>query len=188
MVNIKDLKQKIIMSRIWKDIKGYEGLYQISDDGLVKSLERVGIDKNNRRFPVKEKILTLKLPKGAFYYQILLYKNSNYKLFRIHRLVADAFLYKSDKNQEVNHKDGNKLNNRKDNLEWVTKSENINHSHVVLKQDNGENRYNSKLKEKDVLEIRNSNLSQNKLAKIYNVSKTCIQQVKSGKSWKQTKN
>ena len=175
------------MDRIWKDIVGYEGYYQISNDGLVKSLERFSVDKNNRVFPIKEKLLTLKLPKGAYYYQILLYKNSKYKLFRVHRLVCESFKEKTSTNLEVNHIDGNKLNNNINNLEWVTKSNNILHSHNILGQDNGEDRYNSKLTESEVIEIYNSTLPQLKLADMYNVSKTCIQQIKSGKSWKQVK-
>jgi hypothetical protein len=175
------------MNRIWKDVIGYEGIYQVSNDGLIKSLERICYHRNGKSYKLNERLLTLKLPKNAKYYQVILYKDYGYKLHRIHRLVGEAFLYKENDNLEINHKDGNKLNNNLSNLEWVTKSENIIHSHNVLNQDNGENRYNSKLKSSDIFEIRNSNLSQIKLAEKYNVSKTCIQHIKTYKSWKQVK-
>ena len=103
---------------IWKDIKGYEGLYQISNKGRVKSL---GNNKTK-----KEKILSPGKHKGYFY--VSLYKNRKEKKYSIHRLVAQAFLPNPDNLPVVNHKDENKLNNNVENLEWCTQEYNVNYS------------------------------------------------------------
>lgn len=100
---------------IWKDISGYEGLYQVSNLGRVKSLE-------NRSNHKKEKILASHIRNQ--YYGVTLYKDSHYKNYTIHRLVAEAFIPNPDNLPEVNHKDENKLNNYVDNLEWCTRQYN----------------------------------------------------------------
>ena len=92
----------------WRDIKGYEGLYQISNKGGVKSL-------HNK----KEKILK-PFKSNNNYLSINLYKNNKLKTYLIHRLVAEAFLPNPDNLPVVNHKDENKLNNNVENLEWCT--------------------------------------------------------------------
>lgn len=122
-----------IKVEVWKDIKGYERKYQISNYGRVKSLERLtnaGI-KNNRITKRKEKILKpLKVTKG--YYSIRLYdENKQGKTLKIHRLVAEAFIPNTDKKEQVNHIDGNKANNRVDNLEWCNCKENMEHSYKI---------------------------------------------------------
>ena len=108
---------------IWKDISGYEGLYQVSNLGRVKSLE-------NRSNHKKEKILASHIRNQ--YYGVTLYKDSHYKNYTIHRLVAEAFIPNPDNLPEVNHKDENKLNNYVDNLEWCNKKYNINYGHGAV--------------------------------------------------------
>ena len=105
------------MEEIWKDISGYEGLYQISNLGNVKSLNysRTG----------KERILKPGTDKDG-YLLVTLYKNRNKRPFKIHRLVAKAFIPNPDNKSDVNHKDENKTNNCVDNLEWMTRMENNN--------------------------------------------------------------
>ncbi|HHX69283.1 MAG TPA: hypothetical protein GX708_14705 [Gallicola sp.] len=104
---------------IWKAIKGYEGHYEISNYGRVKS------------FPTKRRTTTIilknKLTKDG-YYETTLYANNKIKYIRTHRLVAQAFIPNLQNKPQVNHKDGNKLNNYVGNLEWVTNQENITHS------------------------------------------------------------
>lgn len=105
---------------IWKDINGYEGLYQVSNFGRVKSCER--IDANNH--PIHEKIL--KQSKCQGYLCVNLYKNGVRKMVKVHRLVALAFIPNPYHKPEVGHKDETRDNNRVDNLEWVTTKENNN--------------------------------------------------------------
>lgn len=100
------------MEEIWKDIKGYEGLYQVSNLGRVKSLGNG-----------KEKIRKTNISSNG-YLSLILVKNKKGKNFSVHRLVAEAFIDNPDNLPCVNHKDENKLNNCVDNLEWCTKQYN----------------------------------------------------------------
>lgn len=100
-------------TEIWKDIKYYEGLYQGSNWGRVKSLERIDCIGHHR----KERILKLSTDKDGYLY-VYLYKNGKGKNFSVHRLVAEAFLPNPHNYPCVNHKDENKQNNNVDNLEW----------------------------------------------------------------------
>lgn len=107
----------VILEEIWKDIKDYEGLYQISNLGRVKSLDRIISCKNG----------TTKFCKGTLlhifkndYLFVRLCENSLCKTKYIHKLVAQAFIPNPNNLPEVNHKDENKLNNNIDNLEWCT--------------------------------------------------------------------
>lgn len=111
------------MKEIWKDIPGFEGVYQVSNFGNVKSL--------NYNKTGKEKLLIPK--RSSVYDAVCLCLNSKHKYSFIHRLVAEAFIPNSQHKTQVNHKDGNKRNNNIENLEWVTPSENMNHSVYKLK-------------------------------------------------------
>lgn len=104
---------------IWKDIKSYEGLYKVSNLGRVKSLNygRTG----------KEQILSLVLQNSG-YLQVGLCKNGKVKKFKVHRLVAQAFIDNSDNLPQVNHIDQNKLNNQAINLEWCDNQYNTRYS------------------------------------------------------------
>ncbi len=106
---------------IWKDIKGYEGLYQVSNIGRVKSLSF----RNKKATIKREKILSIL--KSGNYYHISLSKNNKQKNFLIHRLVAEAFVPNKNNYQEINHKDENIRNNKADNLEWCDHKYNINY-------------------------------------------------------------
>ena len=107
---------------IWKDIQGYEGIYQISSFGNVKSLERI-IKHPNCDYHQKERILKQTLDGGG-YPLVGLHKDGVVKKIHVHRLVALAFVERKDLSLEVNHIDENKQNNSADNLEWVTRLEN----------------------------------------------------------------
>lgn len=107
------------MLEIWKDIVEYEGLYQVSNLGKVKSLFRY------------KKMLKGNVVSGG-YIQIQLCKKGKATSYLIHRVVAFSFLNNPDNKPCVNHIDGNKTNNRHDNLEWVTYSENELHSYHIL--------------------------------------------------------
>lgn len=105
------------MSELWKDIKGYEGIYQISNFGNVKSLPRVDIYKNGSKYPRQEKILK-QYETNSGHLCVYLNKNQKNCLKLIHRLVAEAFLDNPNNLLQVRHKDGNKKNNIITNLEW----------------------------------------------------------------------
>ena len=105
---------------IWKEVKGYEGLYQVSNLGRIKRHFKNG----------KENILNGKIDKDG-YIEVILSKNQNKKYCRLHRLVACAFISNPDDKAEVNHKDRNKRNNDVCNLEWVTPSENVRHTFLT---------------------------------------------------------
>lgn len=106
---------------IWADVSGYEGLYKISNLGKLKSLYSRGSKSD----------YIVKLNKNtAGYYFKSLYKNKNFKNNYIHRLVASHFVENPYNKPQVNHKDGNKINNNADNLEWVNRSENQLHAYA----------------------------------------------------------
>ena len=107
------------MKEVWRDIEGYEGLYQVSNLGRVKSFAKKG--------NWKEKILIQSKTRDG-YNIVGLYKNSKNTTVRVHRVVAKAFIPNPNSFLEVNHKDGNKNNNAVDNLEWCTCEENMKHS------------------------------------------------------------
>lgn len=115
-----------IMQEIWRDIKGYEGMYQVSNLGRVKSLERqVQMKRYIKTLP--EKIMKLTLNKRGYLY-IALCKNGRYQRYRVHRLVATTFIPNPHNKPQVNHIDRNVLNNSVDNLEWCTNEENMKHA------------------------------------------------------------
>lgn len=107
------------MEEIWRDIEGYEGLYQVSNLGRIKSF----ISQRNK----KEKILHPSNDKDGYLF-IGLYKNGNQKPKRVHRIVAGNFIPNTNNKPQVNHINGDKKDNRVENLEWCTCKENIVHA------------------------------------------------------------
>ena len=112
------------MQEVWKNVVGYEGLYQVSNLGNVKSMERVVKRIRRGTFSVKERILKKSIT-GDGYYQVGLSKDGKEKNHKIHRLMAEAFFDYKNKKLVINHKDGNRLNNELSNLELCTQSHNI---------------------------------------------------------------
>jgi hypothetical protein len=172
------------MKEIWKDIKGYEGLYQVSNLGGVKRIERYNIKKcrygNYCKLLLKEKIIFGCLDKNG-YYKTSLSKNKIKKTFRINRLVAQTFLDNPENKPQVNHKDGNKLNNNITNLENISHA--IKNNLIKVK---GNDNPNSKLKEKDVIEIKQylrDGKSNKEIATIFNISNQMISNIKLGYNW-----
>lgn len=182
------------MEEVWRDIRDYEGLYQVSNLGNVRSLtkETTRIYKNGKVITYKRKGKNLKLPLDTSGYpRIALYKEKKSTYVFVHRLVAQTFLENEDPSLyiQVNHKDGVKTNNRVDNLEWCTRSENLQHAHDIglKKSPVGEKHGRCKLNESDVIKIRellNQGVSGEKLAKIYKVSRMQISRIRNKKRWK----
>ena len=151
------------------DSKDYKGKYTVYSDGRVWS-------------KVRNKFLTQCVNKNTGYITAA----GGY----IHRIVAECFIPNPNNKPCINHKDGNRSNNNVSNLEWVTYSENHKHAYKELgrnpnipKNQKGQGNFASKLKDSDVLEIRNSTLSGIELAKKYGVSRPLISQIRNNKLW-----
>lgn len=117
---------KVIKDEQWKDIKGYEGLYLISDRGRVLSLYKYR-SNGKKGYYVNTREMNKSLTTTG-YEKVELSKNGKQKSFKIHRLVAKHFVANPFNRQVVNHIDGNYLNNNSDNLEWCTTAENVLHA------------------------------------------------------------
>ena len=178
---------------IWEDIEGYEGLYQVSNLGRVKSLDRYVKARSHSKEFKKGKILKPRISQKG-YLTVLLCKDNIGKEYRIHRLVALAFIPNPENKLEVNHIDGKKQNNCVDNLEWNTRSENIKHAfaHDLKKIRNSENSHLSKLTKVQVAQIRkeyipyDKNFSTYALAQRYGVSAGTINSIVHNKTYKDT--
>lgn len=109
------------MQEEWRDVKTFEGLYEVSSEGGVRSLLTL--------YAGKPRLLVQTLNKKRGYLAVGLCINGIAYTKMVHRLVAEAFIPNPDNKPEVNHKDGNKLNNKADNLEWSTYSENLQHAY-----------------------------------------------------------
>lgn len=181
---------------IWKDITGYEGLYQVSNLGRVKSLSINGITKKGFKSVKKEKILKAGKTgcKNSQYLGVVLRKKGKSKSTYVHRIVATAFIPNPENKKTVNHKDLDKLNNKATNLEWATYKENIQHSwengactpHSVK----GIDHWKNKLTENQVREIKslfNKKMKIREIAEKYGVSFGCISAIKYNITWKYIK-
>jgi hypothetical protein len=175
---------------IFKDIKGYEGMYQISNLGNVKSLSRPR-SETQKNMITKDRILKSSISNRG-YKRVILVKDKIKKSLLVHRLIAIAFIPNPENKKDINHKDSDRLNNNIDNLEWCTPKENT--AHMI---DNGRMNWSnaargekhgiSKLTEDQVREIkthlRDGNISQRQLARKYNIHNTAIYFIKSGRNW-----
>ena len=125
-------KRLIGLNEIWKDVKNYEGLYQVSNLGRVRSLDVRTYQKNKfGKFQYvlhKGKILKIQKQRNG-YFTIDLHMNGKFERKTIHRLVAETFISNPNNYQYINHKDSNTSNNRVDNLEWCTQKYNIKYAY-----------------------------------------------------------
>lgn len=117
----------------WKDIEGYEGLYQVSNLGRVRSLDRVVEGKSSSVRLHRGKILSPGV-NSTGYYMVVLHKDGGGRAYTVHRLVSNTFIPNPYNYPYVNHKDENKLNNSVDNLEWCTVKYNTNYGTANLRR------------------------------------------------------
>jgi hypothetical protein len=171
----------------WKDIIEYELHYKISSFGNVKSLDRISKRKyNGDKFTHGINLKPIVTKKG--YLRVDLQKDSYRKSHSIHRLVAMAFIKNPENKPQVNHKDGDKTNNHKNNLEWNTNKENQIHAYKtgLNKPKPGEENFFSKLKNSDIIYIRSKECKNKKLKELseeLKVSITTISDIKNRKIW-----
>jgi hypothetical protein len=158
-----------------RKIQGFEN-YEVDELGQVWSLPKK--TRKGTRL-----IKALRHPKTGYMY-LDLCKDGNVKKFTVHRLVALAYLPNPENKPQVNHINGDKTDNRLENLEWCTRSENQKHSiDIGLRSAKGVKNSQCKLTEQDVLYIRNSKENGSILAKKFNISNPTICDIRNGRSW-----
>ena len=127
------VKGGVVLNEIWKDIKGYEGLYQVSNLGNVRTVKHISINSKGHSYTVKPRILKLHTyPNG--YKDVMLQHQGRHRRYLVHKLVAIAFIPNPNNLPEVNHKDESRDNNCVDNLEWCTRKYNCNYGGCIERQ------------------------------------------------------
>ena len=164
------------MTEVIKDIQGFEGRYTISNLGIVRSLLTGKIMK-----PYVTKF-------GYARVNLRIAHSRDYKSYFVHRLVASAFLENKDNLAEVNHKDCNRLNNKVDNLEWMSKEDNIRYSFTHGNASNkGLKNPNAKLDLNDIKAIRSlkatNRFYDTQIAKLFRVSSSTINKIVNNEIW-----
>lgn len=163
----------------WRDIPGYDGMFQVSDMGRVKRIKQGGNKK------AKPGFLKPSFMRG--YYFVNLYKDRTKTKWPVHRLVMLAFVGPCPDGLQVNHINGTGTDNRLANLEYVTGTQNMWHKNYVLKRlKKGEEIGNHKLKSKQVWEIRDllaTGMPKAQIARLYNVKETTIRDIGTGRRW-----
>lgn len=166
---------------VWRWVRGYKGLYRVSDSGKVKSYHQ---DEVNGK-------LLRPADQGYGYLVVSLSKKSKAKTCLVHRLVAQTFIPNPKNRPEVNHKDGNKYNNNMTNLEWRTKKGNMRHSARMGLHAHGDSHVLAKLSDEDVRKIKmllkqtrratkRGNLTQAHIAEMFNVHQSNISHINRG--------
>ena len=179
------------MKEVWKPIRGFEVLYEVSNLGRIRSLDKI-VDRSTKgRFLQKGKLLT-PCDRGNDYLRVCIRIKNKQTTFSVHREVAVAFLGDPPSNShQVNHKNGNKQDNRAKNLEWVTPKENTIHAAKSGLHPRGERSGMAKLTDKKVARIRklysSGKYSQTKLGAMFNVSQVLVGQIVHRKIWTHVK-
>lgn len=175
-----------IVNEEWRDIAGYEGYYQVSNLGRVRSCDRV------IKYPTHERILKARIMKCIVNSRGYTYVNldAHFRVVKalVHRLVAFAFLPACEGRDQVNHKNGVKTDNCVSNLEWCTRSENTKHAHEFgLISNSGEKHPKAVFTEDQVIEIRklrSDGLKFRVIAEMYGVSLSAVAMVVYRHCWK----
>lgn len=182
-------------NEVFHPLFGYEGLYEINKNGVVRTLPYDIIYEDGRKKTAKPKIKTIHTYKSGYTYTGLS-KNKKEKLHTIHRLLANTFIPNPENKPYVNHINGIKNDNRLENLEWVTASENEIHKYNVLKSINGRRKlsyddiydiwHNIKIINKDETDKRKRNFNLKEMADKYGVKEDLIYTLLSGQLYRNT--
>lgn len=180
------------MNEIWKPIKNYEGLYEASNLGRIRSLDREQVfvvhGSEERRRGFRGRVLTPIFDGRGLYQQVSLCKNGKSKRFLVHRIIAQTFIKNPQNLPEVNHKDEDKTNNAAYNLEWCDHKYNNNYGSKKMAS-NGEKNAMNKFSADLIKEIRESYIPRDKefgataLSKKYGISITHIVAISKGRRW-----
>jgi hypothetical protein len=172
---------------IWLPVKGFEGRYEVSNFGSIRSLDMyINNPHGSKSFKKGRTLRQTKNGKG--YLAVKLCLNGLQKSLVVHRIVAEAFVPNKMNYPQVNHLNGIKSDNRTDNLEWCTNRQNIIHAYNngLIKTNKGEAHHMSKLKQTEVDEIRvflSNGETMSSLARKYSVTVTSIYHIKIKKTW-----
>lgn len=176
--------ENYMVEEIWKDIPGFEGLYQASDLGRIKSF----IEWNGTNVRI------LNCGRNNGYLVVVLSKNGIKKMYRVHRLILETFIGPCPKGMECRHLNGIRTDNRLCNLRWGTRSENsqdtIKHGNHYQPNNYGKQNCICKLNKKDIPNIREmikNGYTCESIGKIYGVHRRTIQDIKLNKTWKHIK-
>lgn len=180
----------IIHDEVWKDIPDYEGYYQVSNMGRVRSLDRHYYNSRGRKRYHAGVIIKQNIDPQR-YRQVGLHRNGVSRTFRVHVLVMLVFVGERQGVDVINHKDGDKDNNSVANLEYCSQSHNMYHAHstglIKIIGKKGEANNSSKLLDWQVLEIRNlrsQGLTNKNIAVKFNVSESLVSVITRGESWR----
>jgi hypothetical protein len=183
---IKKMEQEI---EVWKDVLEYDGRYQVSNLGRIKSIRKLKSQTSIKKYGKLQIENILKPEFSKDYFRIMLSTAGETKRFQVHRLVLASFSRVPLLGEEGNHLDGNTKNNKLDNLEWTTKRGNVEHRIRIGKylSQSGENQCFSKLKTQNVIDIRRlrkEGISARELGKRFGVEESSIRNIVNYKSWK----
>jgi len=172
---------------IWLPVSGYEEIYRVSNLGRVKSIDHFVLVSSGRNRIQKGRMIKADISSKG-YTQVSLSKNKSKFHTGVHRLVAIAFIENNNDKPQVNHIDGNKQNNRVENLEWCTNQENQIHavSNNLISHNTSDKHHMSKLTNTDVRHARYFNkngFSTKKLSVVYNVTTTAMHNILNNKTY-----
>lgn len=178
----------LVFPEVWRPVLGFEDIYEVSDQGRVRSFDRVVSFRKGGSKRIKGKILKPQSNGAPGYVNVCLWRQSQCTLKKVHHIVLEAFAGERPEGCSCNHKDGNKTNNALTNLEWVTYRENSQHAiRTGLWRHSGEENCTSVLTAAQVLEIRRlarQGMRQYALGRHFHVSHGTIWRIVHRLAWK----